>query len=70
MIRCCRQGLFSYLDTRSSYAWAARTFTSCPSTRQSARLPDQQRDGHMQMQVPQGRVAVHRTGSLDPHNRG
>ena len=37
-------------------AWADPTSTRSRSTRPSARSPTMQRDGHMQMQVPRGRV--------------
>jgi catalase len=47
--------LFSYLDTQLSRL-GSPNFARSRSTRPSARSPTNQRDGHMQMQVPKGRV--------------
>ena len=57
--------LFSYLDTQLSRLGAAN-FHQIPINAPKCPFANQQRDGHMQMQVPKGRVNYEPTASLEP----
>jgi catalase len=58
--------LFSYLDTQLSRL-GSPNFHQIPINAPKCPFANQQRDGHMQMQVPTGRVA-YEPASLDPEN--
>jgi catalase len=58
--------LFSYLDTQLSRL-GSPNFHQLPINAPKCPFANQQRDGHMQMQVPKGRVA-YEPASLDPAN--
>jgi catalase len=58
--------LFSYLDTQLSRL-GGPNFHQIPVNAPKCPFANQQRDGHMQMQVPKGRVA-YEPASLDPGN--
>ena len=57
--------LYLLSSTRSSSAWAGRTSTRSRSTAPVCPMRNFQRDGHMRMQVPPGRVN-YEPNSLDP----
>jgi catalase len=57
--------LFSYLDTQLSRL-GSPNFHELPINRPKCPFANNQRDGHMQQQVPRGRVA-YEPNSLDPH---
>ncbi len=58
--------LFSYLDTQLSRL-GGPNFHQIPVNAPKCPFANQQRDGHMQMQIPKGRVA-YEPASLDPGN--
>jgi catalase len=58
--------LFSYLDTQLSRL-GGPNFHQIPVNAPQCPFANQQRDGHMQMQIPKGRVA-YEPASLDPEN--
>jgi catalase len=58
--------LFSYLDTQLSRL-GSPNFHQLPINAPKCPFANQQRDGHMQMQVPKGRVA-YEPSSLDPRS--
>jgi catalase len=58
--------LFSYLDTQLSRL-GGPNFHQLPINAPKCPFANQQRDGHMQMQVPKGRVA-YEPSNLDPEN--
>lgn len=58
--------MFSYLDTQLSRL-GSTNFHQLPINAPKCPFANQQRDGHMQMRVPKGRVA-YEPSSLDPHS--
>ena len=56
MIHCCKAGLLSYQDTQLSRL-GSPNFHQIPINAPKCPFANQQRDGHMQMERPAGRVA-------------